>query len=121
MRNVLFCLTLTMSCGAVDPGQPGGAGAPGPAGPAGPPGGMGAPGKDGQSGGVVLGSRLVPLYLKGADGTRIPATQGFRDMKTGQLCSVRLFGTDWTKDPWACAPDGAKASDLPQLVSFVLE
>lgn len=96
MRDVLL-ITLfgLVSCGAPMPedGQPGAAGAAGAQGPA---------GRDGRDA-VQAGSRLRPLWLVGADGTRMASGGWFYDTERRERCVLQWLapGPDGVV---ACAP-----------------
>lgn len=78
------------------------------------------PGDDAQPSG-----RLVQLYFKGADGTRVPAGS-FLDKQTGQRCGLTLApGSAWS-DPtpaYLCTPGAAPVSpgDAGKYVRFTME
>ena len=123
MRALLLCLPALLSCGAPMDGVPGTAGAegtPGAPGASGAPGPMGAPGRDA----VAPGSRLQPLYWKGADGSRIAAGV-WRDMKTGETCGLQVAsGTYWMPGAtYLCIPIGRTIGpgDDATAVRFTLE
>lgn len=101
MRTLaVICLTLPLlvSCGQPMPGDPesGQAGQPGAAGERGP---AGPAGRDA----VTAGSRLRPLWLVGADGTRMASGGWFYDGERRERCVLQWLapGPDGTV---VCAP-----------------
>lgn len=115
MRDVIL-LTLfgLVSCGAPMPedGQPGAAGAAGAQGPA---------GRDGRDA-VQAGSRLRPLWLVGADGSRLSSNGAFYDTERRERCFVQIMpGTAPEAMERLCAPINFNPADAGRYVRFSVE
>lgn len=111
MRDVLLITLCLVSCGAPMPedGQPGAAGA------------QGAAGRDGRDA-VQAGSRLKPLWLVGADGSRMANGFWFVDTQRGERCVITAMAAE---GPWYCVPVDMIGKLTPQnaapYVQFRLE
>lgn len=118
MRDVI-CLTLfaLMSCGAPMPGDPesGQAGQPGASGERGP---AGPAGRDA----VTAGSRLRPLWLVGADGSRYHPDGWFLDSARGERCMVQMLpGATPESMERLCAPLNFDPAQAGRYVRFSAE
>lgn len=116
MRTVI-CLTLAlMSCAPLPgDGEPGQAGQPGGAGERGP---AGRDGKDAVAG----GSRLRPLWLVGADGSRVAANWAFYDSERRERCYLQFMpGAAPESMERLCAPMNFNPADAGRYVRFSVE
>lgn len=112
MRTVI-CLTLAlMSCAPLPgDGEPGQAGQPGGAGERGP---AGRDGKDAVAG----GSRLKPLVLIGADGSRVTGG-AFYDTERRERCYLQTMPGARDDMERVCAPLGFNPADAGRYVRFL--